>query len=1111
MIPLRALVFGGSVASLAVGVVVADEPLWRLGMADDNSGEFALAPGDFGRFKEDGFYVVGVSDASRDWCYAHPGPIDGWAGSRQHTFTVLFGLESEPGRGECRLTLDLLDTHASSPPTVRVEVNGHASSRRLPAGAGDASVQGRVDQGRECLWEVPFPAEWLRLGDNEISITTLSGSWMVYDAVQLETPPGAKRSRVQSATRMTSVRVVPVQLKRAVGGGQSLEITLRHAGAAKEANLRLDGEEIQRVTLEAGVHGLEIVVAPVESPRPRILELVVEGKTVASREFTQSGATVRDIWILPHSHVDIGYTHPQAETLDIQIQNLEQALELARASEANAEGEQYRWNPEAVWAVEHFLERASPERKAEFVQAVRDGVVGVDALYGNMLTGLCRPEELIECLGFAQPLARLTGVPADSAAICDVPGWTWGLTTVLGQAGVRYFAIGPNYSARIGTIHRWANHPFYWVSPSGRERVLCFVVDNYHFFGDLEREVVGHVERLARMDYPYEVAPIFWVGRWPNGGVDNAPPDVDLVAKVRAWNEKYAAPRLRIGLIRDFFTDLEKRHGAALPEMAGDITPYWEDGAGSTSSETALNRGSAERLVQAEALFAMLSPDLRPEERLADAWRKVLLYSEHTWGAWCSISDPDKPFTLDQWRVKQAFALEADRQSRELLEMAIGARSDAASGVRAVDIVNTTQWERTDLVRLEGVSDPVGLEDAEGRSVPVQRLDSGAIAFVADRVPSFGARRYWVRPGQVAPSLAGGAQVHGNRLTTSTLDVEVDQRTGAIRSLRLQGVEHEFVDAAAKVALNDYRYVLGADADHPLTNGPVTIRAMDKGPWVASLRIESDAPGCRRLVREVRVVEGLDWVEVVNQVDREAVREKDAVHFGFGFAVPGGLVRMETPWAVVRPNLDQLPGSCHNWFTVQRWVDVSNDELGVTWAPVDAPLMEIGSMTANLMGPVALDLWLTNTAASSHLYSWAQNNHWFTNYKADQPGVTTFRYVLRPHRGGYSASAAAQFGLSTTRPLIVVPVDPRRPAATSLLSLSSPDVVVESLRLAEGGRAVLLRLYGVSGEPKAVRLQWQALQPLEVWISDLYGTPLRRADEAIDVPGYGVVTVRGVL
>jgi hypothetical protein len=60
---------------------------------------------------------------------------------------------------------------------------------------------------------------------------------------------------------------------------------------------------------------------------------------------------------------------------------------------------------------------------------------------------------------------------------------------------------------------------------------------------------------------------------------------------------------------------LGHRHGDRLPEVRGDWTPYWEDGAGSSAAETALNRASSERLTQAEALWAMLAPAHYPASR----------------------------------------------------------------------------------------------------------------------------------------------------------------------------------------------------------------------------------------------------------------------------------------------------------------------------------------------------------------------------------------------------------------------------------------------------------------------------------------------------------------
>ena len=60
---------------------------------------------------------------------------------------------------------------------------------------------------------------------------------------------------------------------------------------------------------------------------------------------------------------------------------------------------------------------------------------------------------------------------------------------------------------------------------------------------------------------------------------------------------------------------------------------------------------------------------------------------------------------------------------------------------------------------------------------------------------------------------------------------------------------------------------------------PCASEVLENGPLVASLRIDSDAPGCNQLVREVRVVDGLDRVEFVNHVDRKSVRQKDGGSF----------------------------------------------------------------------------------------------------------------------------------------------------------------------------------------------------------------------------------------
>ena len=116
------------------------------------------------------------------------------------------------------------------------------------------------------------------------------------------------------------------------------------------------------------------------------------------------------------------------------------------------------------------------------------------------------------------------------------------------------------------------------------------------------------------------------------------------------------------------------------------------------------------------------------------------------------------------------------------------------------------------------------------------------------------------------------------------------------------------------------------------------------------------------------------------------------------FAIENGQVHVDVPLAVMRPEIDQLPGSCKNWLPVGRWIDVANAEYGVTCATLDAPLVEIGSLSATMLGSQTHpEIWRKHIEPTQTFYSWIMNNHWGTNYLAYQDGPVEFRYAFRPH------------------------------------------------------------------------------------------------------------------
>ena len=111
---LAVLALGAS--SLHPGAAEPPRILWQIGQPDQNNAEFALAPKSYDRFKEDVFFVVGKSDPKRDWPYAHPGPADSWAGGRQHSFSIMFGVKEAVAHGAKTHTAPTASGSAGSAP-----------------------------------------------------------------------------------------------------------------------------------------------------------------------------------------------------------------------------------------------------------------------------------------------------------------------------------------------------------------------------------------------------------------------------------------------------------------------------------------------------------------------------------------------------------------------------------------------------------------------------------------------------------------------------------------------------------------------------------------------------------------------------------------------------------------------------------------------------------------------------------------------------------------------------------------------------------------------------------------------------------------------------------
>ncbi len=720
-----------------------------------------------------------------------------------------------------------------------------------------------------------------------------------------------------------------------------------------------------------------------------------------------------------------------------------------------------------------WLAQAGQRDIERFIEMVKEGYVGLDGFYAGMLTGLCRPEELAQVFFQKKQLEKLTGVVIDSAMITDIPGWNWGLVSALAENGIRYLSSGPNIGDRIGyTLKEWGDKPFYWMSPSGQERVLLWVHGKgYSWFhtgldyaGKMRNKLTPdrirrYLHSLDRSGFPYDSVIIRYAI-----GADNGPPDEHLSQIVEDWNASINDIKLIVSTTSQAMTAFEQEYGDQIPEYRGDFTPYWEDGACSTARETAITREASEQLTQAQTLFAMTGAE-KNHTLETRTWENVLLFNEHTWGAYNSISHPDHLFAKSQWAWKRDRAFEAREGTRALLAEVTGGAVETArfymvepsntESPETITVYNTHSWSVSRVVELNSNCGQVF--NPENQLVPSQRLANGRLAFYVKDLPPFSSREYRLEKREPSP-IQNGCRVDGFQLINQHVLIKIDEKSGAIISFCVDSVE--YVNTKSEDRFNGYVLVpIKAPVIKKRENlkAGVTIDVLDAGPLIATIRVSRKAARTNEYISEISLDAFSSELRISNILDRPISRKKEGIHFSYPFNLPHGKVRYDCAWGTIQLDVDQLPGANRNFITASRWVDVSDETRGMCCVLLDTPIFKSGALTRDpwRWGPPSLCGWMKRTNYNGTFYSYVMNNYWQTNYKADQPGKTLFRYVLKPH-SNYSTVENYRATLENFQPLIVSYAN--NPVASVPIP-SHKDVVISALEIS--GERLLMRLVNI--------------------------------------------------
>ena len=423
-------------------------------------------------------------------------------------------------------------------------------------------------------------------------------------------------------------------------------------------------------------------------------------------------------------------------------------------------------------------------------------------------------------------------------------------------------------------------------------------------------------------------------------------------------------------------------------------------------------------------------------------------------------------------------------------------------------IFNSLSWQRSRLVELDLNHDTIVTEYPGKTPVPFEVLSEGPgyrhMRFLATDVPAMGFKCYSLQEHKeesedIAPAKERQA-VMTDTIENSFYRLQVDAATGALKSIFDKQLNRELVDAASPYRFNQYVYVEGGGKTptqivymrkslpfaelkvSPSRDGRLV--GARKTPFRQILEVESKGVHTPSVRSEILLCDAEKKIEFVNHITKEFIRDKEAVYFAFPVALakPSFSYEIQNGW--VDPSKDMLKGAGLEWFSVGHWVKASAGDAEVAIVPVDAPLVTLGDINRGVW-PEAF------SAKSPTIFSYVMNNYWHTNYRAEQGGEATFRYVMTSG-ATLAPESLARFGRAAMTPLetdqvidqdkVGNPDRPLAPVPLSFLQLDAPNVVVEAWKAADDGNGTVLRLLETGGKESTTMLRFPMLHLQGAWL-----------------------------
>ena len=688
----------------------------------------------------------------------------------------------------------------------------------------------------------------------------------------------------------------------------------------------------------------------------------------------------------------------------------------------------------------YFLKERYPELYARLKEAVKEGRwepeggmwVEADC---NLTSGESLVRQFIHGKRFFK---EEFGVDNKILWLPDVFGYSGALPQIMKKSGIDYFMTT---KLAWNQFNKMPHDTLFWKGIDG-SKVFTHLITTLgvgqsteNFFttynGMLHPDaIMGGWARYQNKEINNDILISYGYG---DGG--GGPTREMLETSTRMEKGVRGIPKVRQEFSRKYFDELYERvkDHPRLPEWEGEFYFEYHRGTYTSMARNKRSNRKSELMLMDLELFAVMASDMNvayPSQELDAMWKKVLINQFHDILPGSSIKEV--------YEVTKKEYAEIKEKATGMIKERLNQLTDAGEGIT---IYNTLGFDRNDIVHL-GESNAVALKDEAGKNYPVQQTKDGAVAFVTN-VPSKGSKTFEIVMEEINTPVV--FKLEGNTLETPFYIIKLDDQ-GLFTSIFDKENDREVVqDGQYANLLRMYEdkpiYYDNWDIDIFYTEKYWDAKEVSRMEWteLGAVRatLEIDRKISNSIIKQkIYFYADNRRIEFDTYVDWKEHQHLLKVHF------PVDIHSDEATFDIQFGNLTRKVHTNTSWDKArfescgQKWIDLSEGHYGVS---------------------------LLNDCKYGH--SVKDGNMAITLIKSGiEPNPTTdqeehfFTYAIYPHAETWRSAGTVQEAAKLNQPAYAVKGGVPG-TTTSYASVNKSNVVLETIKQAEDGDGIIIRLY----------------------------------------------------